>query len=136
MYEVGVTTSFRARHYLRGDFGDESRPHGHTYRVEWRCSITELDRNGFAVDISVVEAAISRVARDTEGRLLNDLPFFGDRQPSLENFAAYVSERVIAEIGPSLPPPPTLIGTVVRVWESDTAWASFHDGGSGISAGG
>jgi len=119
MFATGIQHNLQARHYLRGDFGDESQPHSHPYRVELICRTSRLDGNGFSTDIDLLESALSTTLGEIDDVLLNDLPFFEDRQPSLENLCVYIFESVKK----------VLAGTVdeieIRIWESATAWAAY-----------
>ncbi|HUX12650.1 MAG TPA: 6-carboxytetrahydropterin synthase [Spirochaetia bacterium] len=125
MFRTGVLRSFNARHALRGEFGTETLPHTHPYQVEWICESPVLDRNGFSVDISRMEKTMESVLQAIDGRLLNDLDYFRNRQPSLENLAVYLHlelERAFSLSGAFR----DQIGTTeVRIWESATAWASY-----------
>lgn len=132
MYRTGVERMFTARHALRGDFGDESLPHTHSYRVEWICRTEGLDAGGFSVDIALLEQSLESLLSGLDDRLLNDLPFFENRQPSLENVAFYLHrelERSFVGAGGTLRPVSSM---EVRIWESATAWASFESPPGGI----
>ncbi len=120
MYKTGVIRPLNAYHFLRGDFGDESEPHTHPYQIEWIRFNRELDENGFATDIAAMEHTLETVLAEIDNRLLNDLPFFSERQTSLENLARYLTERLDA----ALPQPGSR--SEIRIWESETAWASFE----------
>ncbi|NDY41930.1 6-carboxytetrahydropterin synthase [Dissulfurirhabdus thermomarina] len=126
MYTVCVIREFRARHHLSGgDWGGENRPHAHAYRLEVRVSGPELDAHGFLVDVTVVEAALDDLLRRYEGALLNELPEFGGRNPTMERLARAVCRRVAA----CLPGGPGW-RVRARVWESDRAWAEHALGGA------
>jgi 6-pyruvoyltetrahydropterin/6-carboxytetrahydropterin synthase len=132
MFRTGVERVFTARHALRGDFGEESLPHTHPYRVEWICRTPTLDSNGFSVDIALLESILESVLKDLDDRLLNDLPFFEDRQPSLENLAVYLHRELgngFVRAGGTLEPVPAM---EVKIWESESAWASYEAPPDGI----
>jgi 6-pyruvoyltetrahydropterin/6-carboxytetrahydropterin synthase len=126
MYHVGITGSLPIRHSLLGDYGEESRPHEHTYRIEWIYSAVSLSVEGFAVDIARMEAARDAVLARISGVYLNDLPFFANRQPSVENFAAFLSAELEAEIAAGGHLGDAVVHVELRVWENETAWASFE----------
>ncbi len=131
MFSVGVRRSLNAVHYLcardgsERDFGPEGTPHSHPYEVELIASSAELDPNGFSLDIAVVESVLEETLARVDGVLLNSLPFFTNRQPSLENLAVFLLEtirRTLQERGaaPALP-------MELRIWENDAAWASYAE---------
>lgn len=127
MFSAGVIRPLRARHYLVGDFGDESAPHSHPYRVELVASTPTLDANGFSTDIAAMEEVLEEVLGSIDDVLLNDLPWFSQRQPSLENLAVYLVEQlreglVAREAAPHEP-------LEIRIWENENAWAGFREPG-------
>ncbi len=119
MFATGIQHNLQARHYLRGDFGEESHPHSHPYRVELICRTSELDSNGFSTDIDLLESALGSSLGQIDDVLLNDLPYFHNRQPSLENLCRYIFDSVKSELAGSAQE------IEIRIWESATAWASF-----------
>ncbi len=125
MFHTGISRVFTARHYLSGDFGEESKPHNHPYRVEWSIDTEKLDQNGFAVDISLMEASLSEFIDRIDDKLLNDFSFFSDRMCSLENVCVFFGNR-LTEILKRKDFPITSISTMtIKIWESDSAWASY-----------
>ena len=125
MFRTGVKRKLNARHFLAGDFGEESVPHSHPYEVELICSSTGLDSNGFSTDIAAMESALEEVLSGTDDVLLNDLPFFADRQPSLENLCVYLVQSLRQALAERLSAPDQPLE--IRIWESATAWASFRE---------
>jgi len=125
MYRTGIKDTFRAYHKLIGDFGDETIPHEHTYEVEWIVSVGEVDENGFGVDIDLMTETLSAVLSGVDGVFLNDLPYFADRQPSVENSACYILETLFRTLSESGFDPETVAESEIKIWESETAWASY-----------
>jgi 6-pyruvoyltetrahydropterin/6-carboxytetrahydropterin synthase len=125
MYRVGITRKFTARHFLIGDFGDETVPHSHEYSVDWILSVKQLDENGFSVDISLLEDVLEKILTEIDNKLLNEMPYFRSRQPSVENSASFIYESLFSELERHGFQTGNLIKTEVKVWESETAWASF-----------
>ena len=125
MFSTGVSRPLRARHFLVGDFGDESVPHAHPYRIELVCNSASLDANGFSTDIALMESVLEGVLAEIDDVLLNDLPYFEQRQPSLENLALYLVEELRARLtarsaAPSQP-------LEIRIWENEHAWAGYRE---------
>ncbi len=125
MFATGVKRNLTARHFLAGDFGEESVPHSHPYEVELVCRSRELDANGFSTDIAAMENALEDVLKSVDDVLLNDLPFFADKQPSLENLAIYLTAELRRELAACGAEPAEPLE--IRIWEAPTAWASYTE---------
>ena len=122
MYVVAVKRAFVAQHYLiGGDWGAENERHHHPYRIELQLSGPTLDEHGYLVDIVQVERALDKVVAHFRDRTLNDLPEFDGLNPSLEHFARIVSEQLADRLQTG-----QVRALTVRLWESETAWASFR----------
>jgi 6-pyruvoyl-tetrahydropterin synthase len=123
IYEAGVSRKLDTSHFLDGDFGDESIPHRHDYRFEFSCAAEDLDQNGFSTDISLLETAADEIRGELKGVLLNDIPFFRDKQPSVENMARLILSRMLSRLE-ELGEKRKFVRIKVTIWESPDAWAS------------
>jgi 6-pyruvoyltetrahydropterin/6-carboxytetrahydropterin synthase len=120
VYECGVTRRFRAKHALIGDFGSESRPHFHDYKVEISVRGSSLDEHGFLINLAELEQkADETVASLLFYSSLDQLPEIKGKNPSAENLAAHFLEQIAQKIdlGP-------LGRLAVTIWESESVWAS------------
>jgi 6-pyruvoyltetrahydropterin/6-carboxytetrahydropterin synthase len=125
MYRTGIKSSCTIRHKLEGDFGEETVPHEHRYDIEWICTVSGLDENGFGVNIDILKDNLAVVVSEIEGRYLNDLPYFENRQASIENTASYLSDRLLSLLTEGGYPLDTMLKWEILIWEADDAWASF-----------
>ena len=125
MFSAGVKRKLQARHFLSGDFKEESVPHSHPYIIEAECYTGKLDENGFSINIAVLEEVFDEILKKIDDKLLNALPFFTGKQPSLENLCVYLREELIKGMAGREEALPEEIE--IRIWESDTAWASFRN---------
>ncbi|MFB6157868.1 MAG: 6-pyruvoyl tetrahydropterin synthase family protein [Haloferacaceae archaeon] len=122
MYELCVRRTFVAQHFLTvPDPGPEGEVHSHRYEVEVRFAGPDLNRWGYLVDIDDVEAALDALTDRYRDALLNDLPEFGDDNPSVERFARLFGDRAADRVDADVPERLT-----VRMWEDDDAWASHE----------
>jgi 6-pyruvoyltetrahydropterin/6-carboxytetrahydropterin synthase len=121
MYEIGATTRFEAIHRLRGPFGPATERHGHHYRVDAIARGPNLNEHGTLCDVAMLQAALDSCARDLNGRDLDELPVFVDRNSSAENVARYLFDSIADRFTPS-----GVQTLAVRVWESPTIWAGFE----------
>ena len=122
MYSVTVRTDFIAQHFLTGgDWGAENLRNSHHYVLELSLEGASLDEHGYLVDIVAVSSALEAVRTDYADHLLNDLPEFAGLNPSLEHFARILCEHLAQLLGT-----PNLAAVAVRVWENETASASYR----------
>jgi 6-pyruvoyltetrahydropterin/6-carboxytetrahydropterin synthase len=120
MYSVSVRQKFIAQHYLPHETGKEHTPHSHHYFVEVRVYGEKLDGDGFLIDIIKLERALDHFVQQLSDRLLNDLDEFCGKNPSLENLAYVLWEK----IAPHLKGTPVDTARVT-VWEEEHIYASY-----------
>ena len=122
MYELKVITDFAAAHQLRNFRGECERLHGHNWRIEVVLSGDRLNEAGLLIDFKDVKTAANKILEDLDHSYLNDLPQFKDENPSSENIAAYLFQRLSSELNSG-----HLKITKVTAWESDSACASYAE---------
>lgn len=121
-YRLTVRREFIAQHYLTvPNPGREGDVHSHTFTAEVEFAGPELGEHGYLVDIDAVEAALDGLEARYQDALLNDLPEFGDANPSVERFARLFGDRFVDRLGDTIPTRLT-----IRMWEDDLAWASHE----------
>lgn len=120
MYELGVTRTFVAQHRLTvpDPTPPEGEIHSHQYEADVRFETGQLAEYGYVVNIEAVEAALAAVTDRYRDAFLNDLPEFGDRNPSVERFAKLFGDRLCDRLDTGAD------RLTVRMWEDDVAWAS------------
>ena len=99
-FEVMIERNFSSAHQLRGYRGKCENLHGHNYRIEIFARGRELDNIGLLVDFGELKAAADEVVNYLDHRNINELPPFDvELNPSAENHARYILERVSARVG-------------------------------------
>jgi 6-pyruvoyltetrahydropterin/6-carboxytetrahydropterin synthase len=99
-FEVMIERNFSSAHQLRGYKGKCENLHGHNYRVEIYARGAELDNIGLLVDFGELKEAADEVVQYLDHRNINELaPFDEELNPSAENLARYILERVAARVG-------------------------------------
>jgi 6-pyruvoyltetrahydropterin/6-carboxytetrahydropterin synthase len=68
-----------------------------------------------------LKAMTCEVLEELDHRLLNELPAFQHRNPTAENLAQYIYERLVQRL-----PGGSVRLDRVRVWESETTAASYR----------
>lgn len=120
MYSVSVRQKFIAQHYLPHETGKERTPHSHHYFVEVRVYGEKLDGQGFLVDIVDLKHTLDHFIQQLSDRLLNDLDEFYGENPSLENLAYVLWEKIAPHLKG------TNADTVrVTVWEEEYIYATY-----------
>jgi 6-pyruvoyltetrahydropterin/6-carboxytetrahydropterin synthase len=121
MFEVTVEETFSSGHALRGYRGKCENPHGHNYRVRVRLVGRELNAIGLLYDFKDLKAAIRRETERLDHQYLNDVEPFRELNPSAENLARVLFERISGHLGAE--------GAVavksVTVYETDTTAAKY-----------
>lgn len=121
MYECGVVRHFKAKHALVGDFGNESKPHFHDYRVEISLEGFSLDEDGFLFNLAELGEKTDEVIRSLLSYpSLNYVPRIKGKNPSAENLATYIRESIARKLDLE-----RLESINVTVWESESAWVSY-----------
>jgi 6-pyruvoyltetrahydropterin/6-carboxytetrahydropterin synthase len=94
MFEVTVGARFVATHQLRALNGVAEKRHAHTWRVKVTVAGPRLDKLGMLADFGLIRGHLAAVLGPLERRHLNRLAPFRERNPSAENVAVYVAERL------------------------------------------
>ena len=122
MFSLALRRRFSASHFLiGGDWGPENLPHSHDYRLEVELEGDRLDRHGFLVDLVELGRMVDATLEQYRGRSLNQLAAFRDLNPSLEHFC-----RILGSSFDQSLQQPGIRSLTVRLWEDESAWASFR----------
>jgi 6-pyruvoyltetrahydropterin/6-carboxytetrahydropterin synthase len=121
MYELKVITSFSAAHQLKEFEGACENLHGHNWKIEVYVTSKTLGEAGIVMDFRVLKKHVNAVMADLDHKFLNDLEAFKDQNPSSENIARYVAERLSV----SIDDPEIKVGRVTA-WESENSCATYY----------
>jgi len=120
MYELKIVGDFAAAHNLRNFRGKCESLHGHNWKVEVVITGRDLDESGVVLDFAEIKAAAKEVLAALDHRYLNDLPFFATHNPSSENIARYLFEKLGERLNDQ-----RVKVTRVSAWESKDACATY-----------
>jgi 6-pyruvoyltetrahydropterin/6-carboxytetrahydropterin synthase len=120
MYQVSIETHFAAAHRLRNYTGHCENLHGHNWKVEAAVASEKLDDAGMVIDFNILKQKTKAIVDILDHQYLNELDPFTDINPSSENLAAYIYDRLSFALKDTAV---TLIK--VSVWESDKTKATF-----------
>ncbi|HVF57485.1 MAG TPA: 6-carboxytetrahydropterin synthase QueD [Pyrinomonadaceae bacterium] len=121
-FEVMIERHFSSAHQLRGYKGKCENLHGHNYKIEIFARGRELDNIGLLVDFGELKAAADEVVNYLDHRNINELPPFDvELNPSAENLARYILERVARSVGDE-----RVQVYKVRCYETPTSVATYQ----------
>ena len=116
MFTVRVNANFSAAHSLRGYRGKCDKLHGHNWTVEAAVAADTLDPQGMVVDFTVLKKRLHKVLEGLDHAYLNDLAYFKKVNPSSENIARFIYDRLKVQGLHS-----------VRVWETENSCAEYRE---------
>jgi 6-pyruvoyltetrahydropterin/6-carboxytetrahydropterin synthase len=121
MYLLIVREDFSAAHRLLSTGGKCAELHGHNWRVEVQVRAEGLDGSGMAIDFHDLKAMTRETLEELDHRYLNDLPAFQRQNPTAENLARYIYEKLAERLRKGR------AGLdQVCVWESETTAAAYR----------
>ena len=123
MYEIEVRAAFEAAHFIEGYAGKCARLHGHNWEVVAVVRGEKLDALGMLIDFKILKAELKKVLDEFDHRFLNELEPFAKENPTAENLARKVFERLASS--------EIFSGTVklhaVRVCESPNSSVTYYE---------
>jgi 6-pyruvoyltetrahydropterin/6-carboxytetrahydropterin synthase len=118
MYSIKVEAGFSAAHNLREYKGKCEDLHGHNWRIEAVAKSAKLDSIGMVRDFKDFKAHLNELLEELDHKYLNDLEPFKKLNPTSENIARYLYERLKKQI-PDL--------ALITVWENNTSAATYEE---------
>ena len=123
MYEVTVEAGFSSGHYLRNYKGKCENVHGHNYKVQVGVRGEKLDSIGMLVDFVLLKKHLRDLCEPMDHVFLNDIPPFDVLNPTAENMALHIGERMQQALADN--PNPVSVAEV-KVWETDIQSATYR----------
>src|SRR5918997_1522897 len=123
-FEVMIERNFSSAHQLRGYRGKCENLHGHNYKIEIYARGRELNNIGLLVDFVELKDAADEIVQYLDHRNINELPPFDvELNPSAENLARFILERVASRVGDE-----RVQVYKVRCFETPTSVATYQIG--------
>ena len=117
MYQLTVKGDFAASHSLRDYEGKCKNLHGHTWKVDIVFSGKDLNSTGMLVDFKEIKSSLKAILEKLDHQHLNDLEPFGKINPTSENIAKFIFDKLFQENICAV--------EKVTVWESENASATY-----------
>jgi 6-pyruvoyltetrahydropterin/6-carboxytetrahydropterin synthase len=121
-YRMKIVTDFAAAHLLRDYPGPCSRLHGHNWKVEVEVTATRLDKIGMGMDFRDIKTATKEIIDQMDHRHLNELPPFDKINPTAENIAAHIYQKLVEKINDE-----RVSVHAVTIWETERACVSYTE---------
>jgi 6-pyruvoyltetrahydropterin/6-carboxytetrahydropterin synthase len=132
MFEVSIEHTFSAGHALRHYKGKCENVHGHNYRVQVVLRGEKLDATGMLADFVDLKRLLRAISEPLDHVFLNDIEPFTTLNPSAENIAWYICEKMQQGIKQAEAPikgasqdNPVEVAEV-KVWETDVQSATYR----------
>lgn len=116
MYEIKVLDEFSGAHSLRNYKGKCEALHGHNWKVEVLLQSANLNRQGVVLDFKELKDKLKDILSPLDHKHLNNLPYFKKKNPTSENIARFIYEKMSKTIGKKVK---------ISVWETTNSCASF-----------
>jgi 6-pyruvoyltetrahydropterin/6-carboxytetrahydropterin synthase len=94
MFEVSVSGSFEASHYINAEGASDSyrKVHGHSFVVTASVASAAPGKDGWVMDLGALDAALKDILGQLDHSVLNDIP--GLEQPTFENILLWIEAHM------------------------------------------
>ena len=124
MFELDICKEFSAAHSLKGYPGNCSSLHGHNWKVQVFVRSGALDGIGIALDFKTLKKELDAILAELDHRYLNDLDLFARCNPTSENLAKYIYQRLSGAVNDA---EKGIRVSKVRVCESEHSGAAYFE---------
>jgi 6-pyruvoyltetrahydropterin/6-carboxytetrahydropterin synthase len=98
MFTITVETHFQASHGLILPDGSKEPLHSHDWVVTTAVASEKLDEMGVVMDFRTLREMVANVTGELDNMVLGDVEHFRQNNPSAENVAIYVYEKLRAKL--------------------------------------
>ena len=121
MYIISVETQFRASHQLTLQDGSKEPIHAHNWSLTANVSSDKLNNTGVVMDFSRLKTIIDKIVAEFDNKALNSIDYFHQNNPSAENVAKYIYEKLRVKL------PKGVQLRNIRIFEERGCSAKFSD---------
>ena len=123
MFKLKVQDYFSSAHYLKDYKGPCEKVHGHNWKVELVVEGSKLNNLDILIDFSILKKILKEVLSELDHKLLNELPYFENINPSSERLAEYIFKKVKEKLSSY----PNVKVKEVTVFETEKAGATYYE---------
>jgi len=98
MFTISVETSFWASHQLVLPEGSKEPVHHHNWLVSAVISSDKLNSMAVVMDFKELKAMVDDIVAEFDNMALNEISYFRQNNPSAENVAKYIYEKLRAKL--------------------------------------
>jgi len=98
MFTISVETNFWASHQLVLLDGSKEPEHHHNWLVSAGVSSEKLNSMAVVMDFQELKAMVDDIVSEFDNVALNEISYFRQNNPSAENVAKYIYEKLRAEL--------------------------------------
>jgi 6-pyruvoyltetrahydropterin/6-carboxytetrahydropterin synthase len=98
MFTISIETSFWASHQLVLPEGSKEPVHHHNWLVSAVVSSDRLNSMAVVMDFQELKAMVDDIVSEFDNMALNEISFFRQNNPSAENVAKYIYEKLRAKL--------------------------------------
>ncbi|SMC51572.1 preQ(0) biosynthesis protein QueD [Desulfocicer vacuolatum DSM 3385] len=124
MFELKVKTDFAAAHQLTMVGEKCENLHGHNWNVEVYVAGEHLNAAGVLVDFGDIKKHVRAIMKELDHKFLNELDAFKGIQPSSEQIAIYIANRLQGYLKDDKLDETVRVSRV-SAWESADACATY-----------
>ena len=110
---------FHALHQLTSEDGSKEPTHSHNWSVTAEIGSEKLDNTGLVMDFHKLRAVVGDIIAPLDNSQLGAIAYFQQNNPSAENVARYIYEKLRGKL------PKSVDLQSVRVGEEQGCWAKF-----------
>ncbi|AEH23427.1 queuosine biosynthesis protein QueD [Thermodesulfobacterium geofontis OPF15] len=123
MFKLKVQDYFSSAHYLKDYKGPCEKIHGHNWKVELIVEGSELNSLDILIDFAILKKILKEVLFELDHKLLNEIPYFENINPSSERLAEYIFKKVKEKLSSY----PNVKVKEVTVFETEKAGATYYE---------
>jgi len=123
MFKLKVQDYFSSAHYLKDYKGACEKIHGHNWKVELIVEGSELNSLDILIDFAILKKILKEVLSELDHKLLNEIPYFENINPSSERLAEYIFKKVKEKLSSY----PNVKVKEVTVFETEKAGATYYE---------
>ena len=98
MFTISVERHFHASHQLIMPDGSKEPVHSHDWMVTADLSSEKLNNMGIVMDFRTLKTMIDKTIAEFHNKALESISYFQQNNPSAENVAKYVYEKLRIEL--------------------------------------